>query len=229
MKIYFLPYAGGSEMSYNKLTAEFPENNVTSIQCSLPGRGRRVGEAFLDDVSAMAEDILSQIKTSLQGDVYMIFGHSMGALLAVHVLSLLKSSKLPLPLHLFLSGRTGVIKKPAPPLKCEMNSNQLKNALNNLGGVSEEVLRDEDVMSFFEPIIRNDFKAIEYYLPITFHDSNLKTTVYFGDKDEFSFEEAAMWQRIADKKIDVKCFSGGHFFIFDHAEEIVKDMISKFE
>ena len=227
MKIYFLPFAGGSEMSYNQIINKFVEDTITPIQCSLPGRGKRIGEELSDSVSALAQDVFRQIKTSLNGDSFAVFGHSMGALLAVHLLSLLKISEFPFPLHVFLSGRSGVIKFPEPPLICEMDSQYFKKKLNNLGGIPDEIMKDDDIMSFFEPIIRNDFRAIEYYLPISFHDLNLPVTVYFGDNDNFSADEANSWQRITGHKIDVKCFSGGHFFIFDYAEELVKDLVSK--
>lgn len=227
MKIYFLPFAGGSELSYSQIIDKFYDDTITPIQCSLPGRGKRIGEALLDSVSAMAQDIFLQIKTSLNGDSFAVFGHSMGALLAVHLLSLLKISELPLPLHVFLSGRSGVIKFPESPLISDMASSYFKKALSDFGGIPDEIIKDNSIMSFFEPIIRNDFRAIEYYLPITFYDSNLPVTVYFGDNEDFSTNEAISWQRITSHKIDIKCFSGGHFFIFEHAEEIVKDMVSK--
>jgi surfactin synthase thioesterase subunit len=225
--IYFLPFAGGSEISYNHIVNKLNIDSIKSIQCSLPGRGKRVEEELLDSVSAMADDIFRQIQSSLHGDSFAIFGHSMGALLAVHLLSLLKNSELPLPLYVFLSGRSGVIKASQPPLKHEMDLQDFNIALRNLGGIPNEIINDQGIMSFFRPIIRNDFKAIENYLPIIFFDPNLFVTVYFGDSEEFSANDAKSWQRITNQKIDIKCFHGGHFFIFDHVEEIVNDIYLK--
>ncbi|MFT6716971.1 MAG: surfactin synthase thioesterase subunit [Saprospiraceae bacterium] len=227
MKIYFLPFAGGSDICYNKLIHNFIKNAIVPVQCSLPGRGGRLGEELLDSIPALAQDVFRQITASFDGGPYAIFGHSMGASIAVHVLSLLKKSEFPLPVHVFLSGKSGVVEPDKPPFKCEMSVQDLKNTLSDLGGIPKVLIVDDDFMSFFEPIIRKDFRAIEHYLPVSFHDSKLKVTVYFSDGDKLSAEDVFAWQRITAEKIDGKCFSGGHFFIFDHAKEIVKDVLFK--
>ena len=107
-----------------------------------------------------------------------------------------------------------------------MSSLDFKKMLKDLGGIAEEILDDEDVMSFFEPIIKNDFSAIETYLPIRYQ-SDIPVTVFFGEEDEFNQEEAQMWQRITTKSIELKAFSGGHFFIFDESTALSEIIVSK--
>lgn len=225
MNAYFLPFAGGSEISYAPLAKLLTSKQIQCYQCSLPGRGKRIREALLDSVPEMAEVIFKQLEERFINGDYILFGHSMGALLAVHVLSLIEQNGSPMPKHVFLSGRGGEIKMPEPPLKSEMDSKTFRAALKAFGGLPDEILQEEAIMSFFEPIIKADFKAIEQYLPIDVTFKNLPVTVYYGTEDDFSLEQIKYWQRITDKSIKTQAYNGGHFFVLNHYEAIVDDIL----
>ncbi len=224
MNFYFLPFAGGSEISYNPLAKILSSKGYGCYQCSLPGRGRRFKEDFLKTVPEMAEDLFFQIKDRLAQD-YVLFGHSMGALLTVHVLALIKAYNVPMPKYVFLSGRGGEIKMPSLPYKSEMDSASFRSELKKMGGIPDEVFNEESIMSFFEPIIKADFKAIESYEPIDVTLQDLEVIVYYGKGDDFSLEQVECWQRISTQKISCKAFDGGHFFVLDKSNEVVKDIL----
>ena len=226
MNFYFLPFAGGSEISYNPLVKVLSSKGYDCYQCSLPGRGKRFKEDFLKTVPEMAEDIFFQIKDRLTQD-YVLFGHSMGALLTTHVLALIKAYSAPMPKYVFLSGRGGEIKMPSPPYKSEMDSVSFRSALKKMGGIPDEVFNEESIMSFFEPIIKADFKVIESYEPIDVTLEDLEVIAYYGKDDDFSLEQVECWQRISTKKISCKAFDGGHFFVLDESKEIVEDILSR--
>jgi len=225
MTIYFLPFAGGSEISYVPLTKLLSTKQIESYQCSLPGRGKRIKEPLLESVPEMAEDIFNQLKGLFNNDDYALFGHSMGALLTVHLLSLIDKNNAPMPKHVFLSGRGGEIKMPEPPLKSEMDSDTFRAALKAFGGLPDEILKEEAIMSFFEPIIKADFKAIEHYLPIDIMLKGLPVTIYYGTEDDFNLKQIECWQRITDMKITTRAFAGRHFFVLDKYEAIVDDIL----
>ena len=225
MNAYFLPFAGGSEISYAPLAKLLTSKNIECYQCSLPGRGKRIRETLLETVPEMAEDIFKQLKTRFPNGDYVLFGHSMGTLLTVHVLSLIEKYKAPMPKHVFLSGRGGAIKIPEPPLKSEMDSETFRAALKAFGGLPDEILQEEIIMSFFEPIIRADFKAIEQYLPVNVTFKDLPVTVYYGTEDDFNLEQIKYWQRITDITIRTQAYNGGHFFVLDKCEAIVEDIL----
>jgi surfactin synthase thioesterase subunit len=225
MNAYFLPFAGGSEISYAPLTKLLTSKQIQCYQCSLPGRGKRIKEPLLETVPELAEAIFKQLKERFSNGDYVLFGHSMGALLTVHVLSLIEKNGAPMPKHVFLSGRGGEIKMPEPPLKSEMDSETFRAALKAFGGLPDEILQEEAIMSFFEPIIKADFKAIEQYLPIDVTFKDLPVTVYYGTEDDFSLEQIKCWQRITDKTIRTQAYNGRHFFVLDQCEAIVDDIL----
>lgn len=224
MNLFLVPFAGGSEISYNELTSSLSSKGFNCIQCGLPGRGKNISKDLLTSVPKMAEFIFSQIKADILKGEYAIFGHSMGALLSVHVISLISDYNFPLPSVLFLSGRGGQIKPASLPHKSKMDSVSFRKVLKDFGGISKEIIEDDGIMSFFEPIIKSDLASIENYLPIEAFFPKLKVVVFGGYSDEFNEIDMKYWQRISGKKISYKFFNGGHFFIFDNKAELSNTM-----
>ena len=70
----------------------------------LAGRGRRFLEPIYKDRTECVEDVYNQIKNEISQSPYMIFGHSLGSLIAYELVHRIKNSGLPAPRHLFFSG-----------------------------------------------------------------------------------------------------------------------------
>jgi external thioesterase TEII len=62
------------------------------IPLELPGRGRRMVEDLLKDFDMAAEDIYNQLTAKLSSDRFLIYGHSMGAYLALRVANMLEKA-----------------------------------------------------------------------------------------------------------------------------------------
>src|ERR1019366_1340812 len=91
---------------------------------------------------------------------YALFGHSMGATLAYLCLLRIRRAGLPLPEALILSGKS------APTIASKDMRYLLPRAefvamLHNMGGCSPEILQEEELLDYFEPILRADFQAVE--------------------------------------------------------------------
>jgi len=81
IQMFALPYAGGSASIYNDWVSELkPSINVYPIEYA--GHGSRFCEDFYLSIEDAAEDISEMIK-SQQEDDYVIYGHSMGCLVAL--------------------------------------------------------------------------------------------------------------------------------------------------
>src|SRR5690606_40893251 len=94
---------------------------------------------------------------------YAIYGHSLGSLLTYLVTIRIIREGLNKPVHLFVSGRGGPsIPRKEPPTS-ELPRPAFINKLRELGGFPDDLLNDEDVMNFFEPILRSDFRGVETY------------------------------------------------------------------
>ncbi|MBT5304351.1 MAG: hypothetical protein HOL31_04615, partial [Candidatus Scalindua sp.] len=49
---------------------------------------------------------------------------------------------------------------------------------------------------------------------------DIPITVMIGTNEDTTYEEAMKWQDETSKKISVRQFPGGHFFIYQHTREI---------
>lgn len=217
IRLFCLPFAGGSYYSYFPL-----EKHINSRICltpiDLPGHGRRMREPLLSDLDDMCEDVYDQISHQLNSP-YAILGHSMGALLGYLVTQKIEARGAPRPVHLFVSGRQG----PSVPGRHKnvhlLPKEDFIKHLQHYGGIQDEILKEKDLMDLFEPIMRADFKALNYAhinkTPLT-----SPITVFLGTADTITYEEAMTWQAVTHTPITLHQFPGGHFFIFNNLADI---------
>lgn len=221
IKLFCFPFAGGNSYSYNNFKP-YLSNNIELIQMDVPGHGRRLREPLLNSIDEMANDILEHIKKHAHAP-YAIFGHSMGSIIAYSVAKKAVKEKIPLPVHLFLSGRSSAVynyNNEAP--KHLLPKKEFLDELYKLGGIPKEIIDDEELMNFFEPILRADIEAVEKYKDSENTPFNIPLTVLVGKNDASTNIRELKWQENSLFPISVHEFDGGHFFINDHSEDITK-------
>ena len=221
VKIFAIPFAGGSKYSYRALENKLPSHfDWETIE--LPGRGTRMQEELLTDIEATTAYIFREIQHRVQRVEYMIYGHSMGTLLGYELAKKIVESGLKPPICLFLTGHE------APSLlKCKKISSYEKNAfwqeVKKLGGLPNEVMENEELRDFFEPVLRADFKTVEGYkyqapqqpLPVP-------VFVRVGSEEDIVEEELMEWQNETRYKLDVQVLPGDHFFIFKNPDHLIR-------
>ncbi|MBI9089217.1 MAG: thioesterase [Desulfobacterium sp.] len=224
VRLFCLPFAGGSYYSYYPLEKHMdPRIGLTPID--LPGHGRRMQEPLLGDLDDMCTDIYDRIRDQLHVP-YGILGHSMGATLGYLLAQKIIDRGAPRPLHLFASGRQG------PPVPSRMKDVHLLpkpdfiKHLQLYGGIPDSVLGEKELLDLFEPILRADFKALGNYTYQKETPLAVPITVFLGTADTTTYEEALTWQAVTTTKICIHRFSGDHFFIFDHLQDMGR-MISE--
>ncbi|MFZ6011897.1 MAG: thioesterase II family protein [Bacteroidota bacterium] len=226
INLFCLPFAGGSLYSYRGYIENAPEH-VNVVPLDLPGRGTRVRETLLTNIHDMVNDIYGQIKNRLN-EPYAIYGHSMGSLIGYLLTKKIIKNGQNAPEYLILTGCIG-------PSLAEFNHDVPKHdlpkpefiqKLKELGGSPDEVLENEQLLNFFEAIIRADFQATENYRYEESEPLNVPILVIIGLEERATYEQALAWQKETTEPIEVIQMTGKHFFIFDHVVEIM-DIISK--
>ncbi len=216
--LFCLPYAGGNSYVYKKF-AEYHSNGVTIAAIDLPGHGKYFRKAPLTNIHDMAEYVFHEIHENLHKP-YAIYGHSMGTLIGYVLTQKISQEHLPLPRHLFLSGRQG----PAVRSKEEnwhlLPKDIFLKKVMAYGGIPEQVAAEEELMDFFIPILKADFQAVSDYKHEQAQPLHVPVTVLIGQDDNITYAEALQWQDVTTQKIAVKQFPGNHFFIFDYLPEI---------
>ncbi|MDD2052494.1 alpha/beta fold hydrolase [Pseudomonas putida] len=212
--------AGGSAQSY------FPWKQAARDVCDLyavelPGRSRRLREPFATSVAQLASAFAEQCR-ALPDKPLVLFGHSLGALLAYETARVLLADSERRPIHLLVSSRQSPDWQPAcaglPPL----NDQALRDYLANLAGTPPEVLQNKPMMDLAVPILKADLELILDYrheypgaLPIPVDA--------FGalDDDQVGFEALRAWERVTGQAFSLRIIEGGHFAVMQQPQWVM--------
>lgn len=227
MKLYMIPFAGGSCYSYRPLE-QLAESAIETRVIELPGRGKRMQEPFLETTSQAVEDICHHLDLK-SGEKFAFFGHSMGAILAYLVTIKLSEEGKQLPEHLFLAGHRAPSCRQRSTLKHLLPKAEFISELQKLDGVPGELLEDPEAMDFFEPVIRADFRVIEGYFQEKIVQVPLPITLFMGDEDDITKEEKERWRDFTSGKFIQNEYQGSHFFIYQHKFHIIKTITDSLE
>jgi len=170
---------------------------------------------------SIAHDLMTAMRPFM-GERYALFGHSMGALAAYLLASQLAKMQLPQPLHLFVSGKGPPHRVTSERQWHTLPLDQFKLKLAELGGSPKAVLDDKELLNYFAPIIRDDMRAVAEYQHETVTPLSIPVTAMIGDSETTTREEALAWSEITTGECRVLQYEGGHFFLFDHVEDICK-------
>ncbi len=225
--LFCLHFAGGNKYSYRALFQNLP-SFITQVPIEAPGRGSRLREDLIDDIEKMTEDFYQQIKLRLGITPYAIYGHSMGALLAYLLTHKIKNNNHSLPVQLFLSGTPGPSSaKRQEKMRHLMDKEGFLNEIRALGGMPMEILDDKEMLEYFEPILRKDFKVSENYTHVENAPLPIPFTVLTGTNEDMEEDDITLWQKESGEPVDFIKFEGDHFFIYNHTNEIVKIISNK--
>jgi surfactin synthase thioesterase subunit len=214
-RLICFPCAGGGPSMFRPLSRLVPDD-IELLAACLPGREARLREAPATNLLALAAQFTADIAAHVDGP-YLIFGHSMGAMLAYEVCKWLQlTGKAPLPGTLTVSACV------SPDLPRETNvigqsDQRLSERLASLGGIPPEAARDPDLMRMVLPITRADLEMVEVYTPRRGAPLDVDLMVVRGTEDHVArAEQMAAWPAVARRSVS-HVRAGGHFYLLDPA------------
>jgi surfactin synthase thioesterase subunit len=185
-----------------------------------PGRQDRRAEQPIDDMTVLADRVHDILRRQPELPL-TIFGHSMGALLGFEVTRRLEADGRG-PVRLFASGRR------APSTFRDETVHRRDDAgilaeLRRLNGTASSVLGDDEMMRAALPALRADYRATETYQCAPEVAVNSPISVLVGDNDpKTTLDEANAWAQHTVGSSDVHVYTGGHFYLTDHVDEVIK-------
>ncbi|MDR1796816.1 MAG: alpha/beta fold hydrolase [Clostridiales Family XIII bacterium] len=221
MKLFCIPHAGGSAVSYRKLSAHLDEG-IQLVPVELAGRGARIREPLYDSLHAAALDAYHVILRELDGEPYVILGHSMGSWIAAEVLGCLAAGGDPLPCRVLLSGNypphLGNVGEVLSPLSDE----DFMCALERYGDIPPEVFQKKPLRDLFLPVLRSDFRMLEAYgdeprQPVKYP---CDIAILCGAGEAMDREKILSWGHYASGKCEFFEFEGTHMFLLENAEAV---------
>lgn len=223
IKLFCLPYAGGSAMVYTRWKARL-NGMIQLFPIELAGRGRRFNEPYYNSLMDAVEDIFRMIKPELGRGLYAFYGHSMGGLLVYELVRKIETLRYPKPVHLFLSGSNPPHRREHEKIFHTMPEEQFKEEIMKMGGTPREVFEHKELLEIFLPLLRADYKILETYKTEPNHPVfDCGITVFNGRADEeVTGDNIRQWQQYTKNQCQVYEYEGGHFFIHDYMEDIVQ-------
>jgi surfactin synthase thioesterase subunit len=221
MKLFCLPFAGGSKRAYSNWS-KYVNRSLDIEAIEIKGRGERLGQGFYQDMTEAVDDIYSLIKDKVNEDRYALYGHSMGTLLAYELYYKIIAEGQQKPQHIFFSGRQSPIVKDNMYVRSSMSDDEFIAKIIALGGIPEEISQTKELMRFYLPIFKNDIRIMENYeFRERMEKLNCKITVLNGIEDKIDVIQEIAWGDLCEQKSKSYYFSGSHFFINDHVEKII--------
>ncbi|MEU1756577.1 alpha/beta fold hydrolase [Micromonospora matsumotoense] len=221
IRLVALPHAGGSASYLFPVSrALAPAVEVLAIQ--YPGRQDRRHEPVLDTVADLADGVFAALQPWLDRPV-ALFGHSMGAVIAYEVgLRLQRETGRP-PVRLFASGRRAPSRVRDERYVHTRDDAGVLRELARLSGSDPRVLGDPELLPMILPAVRGDYKAVETYRTDPEQRLAAPITVLTGDADPMTtLDEADDWRRHTTGECDVRVYPGGHFYLNDHAADVIR-------
>lgn len=218
--LFLLHFAGGNSYSFQFMRPQLSDFEVIVLE--LPGRGRRFRENLLTDFNAAALDIYEQMTARLNSSPFLIYGHSMGAYLALRICNLLESNG-KFPECIIVSGNAG------PGINNKKQLHLMENKMfieevQKLGGVPDDFSENEELLDLFEPILRADFKIAECNQLELEPAVRAPLFAVMGSMEE-EVEQIENWARFTRSQFQYEILEGDHFFIHKHPKrmaEIIK-------
>ena len=220
-RLFCLPYAGGDALIYRSWSGDLSSDlEVCAFQ--FPGRGKRISEPRFTRMDALVPALVEAMRGRLDLP-FMIFGHSLGALIAFELARALRRMALPQPKRLFLSAR----RAPQLPSRIaeihRLPESEFREELYRGGGVPREVLDHEELMALMSPMLRADYEIVETYRFSPEAPLDVPFTIFGGIADE-DVDRPALeaWQEQTSAAVRIEMLPGDHFFLNSQRKSLLQ-------
>ncbi|PXW81731.1 surfactin synthase thioesterase subunit [Nitrosomonas sp. Nm84] len=211
LTLFCLPCAGASATMYLRWRRLLP-SWITVEPIELPGRGSRMDELPTESYAALTQSLCDELVPTLP-ERYVLFGHSMGALLAYGVAQGLCTRRSSMPIALLVSGCAAPSRQDSQRYHNMQSDAALIADLSRQGGTPEEVFGNQELLRMTLDLLRVDYRvcgSFEYAqlppLPIPIHS-------FGGRADEISATRLNDWRLESTQAFTLDWFDGGHFFL----------------
>ncbi|WP_326595158.1 thioesterase II family protein [Streptomyces sp. NBC_01803] len=216
LRLVVFPHAGGSGNVYYPMTRHLPES-WDLLLLDLPGRGRRYASAPVPDmatlVALVTEDVLSEAGAGGRDTPLVLFGHSLGAIVAAETARSL-TARGGGPAWLGVSGRVAPGRPPGTgELDPALPDAELAGGLARLGGLPDRLDELPEFRDRFIRLVRSDLRALASYRPDPLRRPLDCPVTAFAAADDALAPPSGLtdWAAETSGPFRHRVFPGGHF------------------
>lgn len=210
-------------MAFRPLMQAMP-SHVDTCLIELPGRGTRVTEPLVTDMSVLVEDLVEGI-LPLCDVPFALYGHSMGAAIAIRIARRLRERHRLQPCRIVVSGaRAPHLKRPAERMHV-LGDEALIGRLRTMGGTLPALFANAELRDMMLGIVRADFQLLEEAGLVGVDPFECPIDAYGGSADPFVEPESVEgWRFHTMGPFRCRILPGGHFFQREHVGTMAGEM-----
>lgn len=210
------PFVGGHWAVFKEL-GEMLKTDMEILAINPPGR---MGDKsnLLDNVNDMSDLYLDVLKDKFKENTIFL-GYSLGSIVSYDLLKKMQN------INTNIVNKLHIVSASLPPHLIDISRKitQLSDQefiawLNMLGGIPKMLMDDKELLDFFTPVLKADYRAFEEYRSEV---EKLDIDAYsIAGKDDFfsSPEKIEEWNPYYNK-CENKIVNGGHMFMKDNTRE----------
>jgi pyochelin biosynthesis protein PchC len=227
VRVVCFPHSGGSAAAFGDWATAMPPG-VELVAVQYPGRGDRFVEPLVDDVAAMADHAAAELRRLPTSD-HVLFGHSLGALVAYETAMVLRDMGAE-PSRLCASACL-------PPGQMANRhvhrapDDEFWAALCRLGGIEPWIAENAELRELLSPALRSDLRAHATYRPRSGAEPlSCPVRCYHGVGDPLVDEtRLTEWAGVTTGEFTLRVRTGGHFHLAAEVAELISDVLGRLQ
>jgi surfactin synthase thioesterase subunit/acyl carrier protein len=221
VRLFCFPHAGGAASTFRPWRSTAP-SGLEIYAAQLPGRESRILEPPVGRLDELVDRLTTAMKPAVDGE-YALFGHSVGALIALAVARSLRRTAGVTPVHLFVSACQ-------PPSTVSssyedlygLDESDLLARLRDMNGTPAEAMDNPELMRLVLPAIRSDLGLLAGYEAAPDDVLDCPVTVLGGDHDSVVPPELlGLWAETTTGEVEVRVLEGDHFYLTDPRNDVL--------
>ncbi|MGE7888628.1 thioesterase II family protein [Bacillus cereus] len=225
VKLICFPFAGGGASFFRKWVNKIPDS-VEIYSISLPGRESRLKELSYEHYKPLVRDLSKDIMMQLGDAQLCFFGHSLGSIISFEVSRYLMKYYNKLPLKLFVSSCKAPRFFNNTKKLGDLTREELIDQIKGLNGTPDEILENKDLLDFFIPVFRSDFKICDSYQYYRDNKLSCPITAFGGTTENVSIEDLNQWNAETDQLFKVQRFEGDHFYLVENYGAVIENILN---
>jgi medium-chain acyl-[acyl-carrier-protein] hydrolase len=226
-RLFCLPHSGSGAFQFASWKNSLPQVlDICPIQ--LPGRENRLREPPFTRIQTIVENLASEL-SGYMDRAYILYGYSLGALIAFELARELRRQKIQAPLSLFvLARRAPHLLLHDGPMHHLPDDLFLAEVARRYGELPASIRQDVELMKLVVPILRADITALETYVYEEEDPLDCPIYAFGGNSDSTTTaQDLEAWRLHTKRTFELKIFHGDHFFLRNNQQSVFSAILSK--